>query len=279
MLPTPYCREVVSEYFIQGTEPTQYDTLYQPFRINADTGKLATLFTPLDQVQERVFLVVPPEADAWARASGLEQPPREFDPLTPPAGQDPLVQFSAPDEFAMVGGRVVIRGSAAPEEFLYYRLQFGEGLNPGRWVQIGMDERSAQPAGVLGNWDTAGLNGLFTLQLLVVLADGQIRTAALPLTVDNEPPAVELLSPSEGEIVRAGQTAAVQLQAAVQDRVGIDRVEFYAEGTRIGSAEAAPYGLAWLPTGQPGEIQLKARAYDLAGNWAESAVVRVMLMP
>jgi hypothetical protein len=142
-----------------------------------------------------------------------------------------------------------------------------------------MDERSAQPAGVLGNWDTAGLNGLFTLQLLVVLADGQIRTAALPLTVDNEPPAVELLSPSEGEIVRAGQTAAVQLQAAVQDRVGIDRVEFYAEGTRIGSAEAAPYGLAWLPTGQPGEIQLKARAYDLAGNWAESAVVRVMLMP
>jgi membrane peptidoglycan carboxypeptidase len=279
LLPTPYCSEVVGEYFIQGTEPTEYDTLYQPFRINADTGKLATLFTPLNLVQERVYLVLPPEADAWARQTGIEQPPGEFDPLTPPAGQDPLVQFSSPQEFAVLGGRVVIRGSAAPEEFLYYRLQFGEGLNPGRWVQIGTDERRAQPGGVLGSWDTTGLNGLYTLQLLVVLADGQIRTAALPLTVDNEPPTAELVSPSEGEIVRAGQATAVQLQAAVQDQVGIDRVEFYADGHQIGSVAAAPYGLSWLPTGQPREMELRARAYDVAGNWAESGVVRVMLMP
>ena len=276
LLPTPYCAKVVREFFVQGTEPSHYDNLYQPFRINGDTGKLATLFTPLDQVQERVYLVLPPEAEAWAQESGVERPPQEYDPLTPPAGADPSVRLSSPEAFAILGGRAVIRGAAAPADFLYYRLQFGEGLNPGRWVQIGTDERRIQPGGALGTWDTAGLNGLYTLQLIVVLSDGQIRTAALPLTLDNEPPQPRWLSPSEGELVRS---APLQLQAAAQDSVGIDRVEFFVNGARIGSAAESPYTLSWVPTGGPGEVLLSVRAYDLAGNWADSEVVRITLTP
>ena len=276
LLPTPYCAEVVREFFVQGTEPSHYDNLYQPFRINGDTGKLATLFTPLDQVQERVYLVLPPEAEAWVQASGIERPPQEYDPLTPPTGADPSVQFSSPEAFAILGGRVAIRGAAAPADFLYYRLQFGEGLNPGRWIQIGTDERRVQTGGSLGTWETVGLNGLYTLQLIVVLADGQIRTAALPLTLDNEPPQPRWLSPAEGELVGS---APLQLQAAAQDSVGIDRVEFFVNGTRIGSAAEPPYTLSWIPTGGPGEVLLSVRAYDLAGNWADSEAVRITLAP
>jgi len=276
LLPTPYCAEVVREFFVQGTEPSHYDNLYQPFRINGDTGKLATLFTPLDRVQERVYLVLPPEAEAWAQDSGVERPPQEYDPLTPPAGADPLVHFTSPEAFAVLGGRVAIRGAAAPAEFLYYRLQFGEGLNPGRWTQIGTDERRLQTGGSLGTWETAGLNGLYTLQLIVVLADGQIRTAALPLTLDNQPPQARWLSPAEGELVRS---APLQLQAAAQDSVGIDRVEFFVNGTRIGSVAQPPYALTWVPTGGAGQAVLSVRAYDLAGNWVESEVVRITLTP
>jgi membrane peptidoglycan carboxypeptidase len=275
LLPTPYCAELDREYFVQGTEPSHYDNLYQAFRINADTGKLATLFTPLEKVQEQVYLVLPAEAEAWARETGQEQPPQEYDPLTPPAGLDAQVHFSAPEAFAFLRGQVSIRGAADPDGFQYYRLQFGEGLNPGRWVQIGTDVSRDQPEGLLGTWNTTGLNGLYTLQLLVVLTDGQIRTAALPLTVDNEPPQVRWLSPADGEIVRAGE---LQLQAAAEDAVGIARVEYYAGALRLGAVEEPPYALHWTAQGQSGEIRLKARAYDLAGNWSESEV-QVLLRP
>ncbi|MGH2619778.1 MAG: transglycosylase domain-containing protein, partial [Anaerolineales bacterium] len=63
LLPTTYCPEVVREVFIQGSEPTRYDNLYQPFRLNAETGKLATLFTPLASIEEHVYFVPPPEAE------------------------------------------------------------------------------------------------------------------------------------------------------------------------------------------------------------------------
>lgn len=276
LLPTAYCAQTAREYFVQGTEPSHYDTLYQPFRINAETGKLATLFTPLDQVQERVYLVLPPEARAWAGQSGIAQPPREYDPLSPPAEADAQVRISEPQAFDVLGGRVTLRGTAAPDDFQYYRLQFGEGLNPSRWVQIGADEPRRQPGGVLGLWDTAGLDGLYTLQLITVLEDGQIRTAAIPITLDNRPPTVELLSPAAGESIRRGPMA---LQAAAQDAVGVERVEFFANGRRIASAAQAPYTAVWSPTPGVTELELLVRAYDLAGNWAESDPAWVVLTP
>lgn len=276
LLPTPYCARTVREFFVQGTEPSQYDALYQPYRINAETGKLATLFTPLDQVQERVYLVLPPEAWAWAELSGIEQPPREYDPLTPPAEADAQVRLSAPGAFDVLGGRVTIRGTAAPDNLQYYRLQFGEGLNPSRWVQVGSDEPRRQPGGVLGVWETAGLNGLYTLQLIAVLEDGQIRTAAIPITVDNQPPVAELLSPAAGESLRRGSLA---LQAAAQDAVGVERVEFYANGRRVAAATRAPFTATWTPPPGVTELDLLVRAYDLAGNWAESDPVSVVLTP
>jgi membrane peptidoglycan carboxypeptidase len=125
LLPTAYCPNVVREVFIQGTEPTHYDTLYQPFRVNRETGKLATLFTPLDLVEERVYLVPPPEAAAWAEAAGIEQPPQEYDTLTShPA--DLLVNITAPIALRRWCGQIPIDG-AIPEDFTSYRLQYGQG--------------------------------------------------------------------------------------------------------------------------------------------------------
>jgi hypothetical protein len=57
--------------------PTQVDNLYQVFRLDARTGRLATAGTPPEQVVEKVFLVLPPEAREWARQNGLPQPPAE----------------------------------------------------------------------------------------------------------------------------------------------------------------------------------------------------------
>ncbi len=77
LLPTPYCPETVWEWFIEGTAPTEYDTFYQPFEINRCAGReqLADADTPPECREERVYLVLPPEAHDWAQRHGIAQPP------------------------------------------------------------------------------------------------------------------------------------------------------------------------------------------------------------
>ncbi|MEW6253918.1 MAG: penicillin-binding transpeptidase domain-containing protein, partial [Planctomycetota bacterium] len=74
LLPTPYCPRTRWEWFIDGTVPTTYDTLYQPFVLDRRTGLLADESTPPEEREERVYLVVPPEAREWAQRRGIPQP-------------------------------------------------------------------------------------------------------------------------------------------------------------------------------------------------------------
>jgi 1A family penicillin-binding protein len=73
--PTPYCPHTREELFLAGTEPSQPDNFYRPFRIDLATGELAGPDTPPARVVERVYLVLPPEAEEWARQQGLPGPP------------------------------------------------------------------------------------------------------------------------------------------------------------------------------------------------------------
>jgi membrane carboxypeptidase/penicillin-binding protein PbpC len=75
LLPTPECPRTHSELFLEGTAPAEPDNLYQTFKIDSRTGGLADASTPREFVMEKVFLVLPPEAQEWARANGLPQPP------------------------------------------------------------------------------------------------------------------------------------------------------------------------------------------------------------
>jgi len=268
LLPTAYCPTTVTEVFLQGTEPIHSDSLYRPLYVNRETGKLATLFTPLELVEERVYLMVPAEAEAWAAQAGLERPPTEYDTLYEPPF-DPLVNINNPTAFAIVNGRVEIRGAARPQGFDYYRLQFGEGLNPASWVQIGEDQGRSVRDGRLATWDTAGLNGLYTLQLLVVQAGGRLSTAAVQVTVDNTPPTLRLVLPAEGQAYSRGQDEAAILQVEAGDDLALARVSFYVDGSLVGEATAAPYSWRW-PLGRLGQHTAFARAVDSAGNTAES---------
>jgi membrane peptidoglycan carboxypeptidase len=75
LLPTPLCPRTRSELFLDGTAPTEVDSLYQAFKIDSRTGHLADDSTPPELVGERVFLVLPPEAQEWARENGIPQAP------------------------------------------------------------------------------------------------------------------------------------------------------------------------------------------------------------
>ncbi len=98
LLPTEYCPKTRWEWFIEGTVPTQPDTLHRPFVIDRRTGLLADERTPLSERVERVYLVLPPEAQDWARRHGLPQPPVDVHVL---AGDEAPVRLLAPDPYTV----------------------------------------------------------------------------------------------------------------------------------------------------------------------------------
>ncbi|MCL4254087.1 MAG: hypothetical protein KJ043_09940, partial [Anaerolineae bacterium] len=75
LLPTPACTQRRMEWFIEGTVPTDYDNMYQTFILDSRTGNLADATTPPDNRVERVFLVLPQEAQEWGIRTGVRPVP------------------------------------------------------------------------------------------------------------------------------------------------------------------------------------------------------------
>jgi membrane peptidoglycan carboxypeptidase len=182
LLPTNDCPSIVREVFLNGFEPTQGDTLFRSYLINRETGLLATVFTPPELVEARVFMVLPQAARAWAASAGLPVPPEAYDAI-PLGAVNPNVNITSPAMFAEVGGKVQITGSAMGEGFQYYRIQVGQGLNPLAWIVIGGDVTAPVTNGPLAEWDASGLSGLYAIQLVVVYADQRVETAVIQVTV------------------------------------------------------------------------------------------------
>jgi membrane peptidoglycan carboxypeptidase len=181
MLPTADCPNLVSEVFLNGNEPIQADTMYRRYAVNRETGLLATVFTLPQLIEDHVYLVVPPEARSWAEGAGLAIPPATYDVIQPPQ-VDPDVNITAPELFTEVSGEVQIRGTAAGDDFVSYRLLVGQGLNPQEWIQVA---EGSQPVtdSALATWDTRGLRGLYAVQLQVLRADQRLDTAITQFTV------------------------------------------------------------------------------------------------
>jgi len=71
LLPSPACQYTHSEWFIDGTEPTQTDTYYQQVWVDSLTDSLANEYTPADRRKSVIALNLPVEAQSWARSQGL----------------------------------------------------------------------------------------------------------------------------------------------------------------------------------------------------------------
>jgi membrane peptidoglycan carboxypeptidase len=272
LLPTVYCPETVREPFISGTEPTTFDNLFQPYLVNKETGKLATLSTPVELVEENVYLVPPPEALEWAYAIGIEQPPQEYDTLTEVAVQDPDVRITTPDAFDFLQGMVRVRGYVEIEDLDFYRLQVGKGLNPLNWLQLDEDGSLPVRGGTLAEWDTTELEGLYTLQLIAVNKDGQVRTANVHVTVDNEPPRGQIVFPEQGQVFTGTRSDEVAVEVEVQDSFGVDRVIFFVDGNEFAKIQEGPFSMRWRML-TSGTHNVYAEVYDLAGNMIETEEV------
>lgn len=269
LLPTRDCPTIVREVFSDDNQPLQFDDLYRVYEINRETGFLATVFTPPQLIEQRVYLTIPPEARAWAEANGFTTPPDAYDAIQPQA-INPQVNISAPSMFANVRGVIEIRGTAAGENLDYYRIVVGQGLNPQGWQQVGNDSKSLVMDGLLARWDTAGLNGLYAVQLQVVRADQRMDVAVIQVTVDNTAPQVSLLYPQDGLELDYAANRRITFQAQASDNFSLTTVEFYLDGEQMAALQEAPFSLTW--EAKKGKHMLRVVARDQAGNQTEQSV-------
>jgi membrane peptidoglycan carboxypeptidase len=263
LLPTSACPNVVSEVFLDGNAPMHLDNLYQTFDVNRETNLLATVFTPAQLIEPRVYMVVPLEARAWADQFGLPVPPETYDSIqSPPPSPD--VRITSPQMFTDLRGKVTITGSAAGADFLYYRLQAGQGLNPQAWIQIGANVDQPVPDGALAEWDTSALNGLYALQLIVVRKDQRVETATIQVSLDNSAPQIDLIFPVNGAELSLAASPQIVFRPNVSDNLSLARVDFILDGKTLQSSVEGPYEMLWTAT--VGQHTLEIVAIDRVGN-------------
>jgi membrane carboxypeptidase/penicillin-binding protein PbpC len=263
LLPSVDCLTIVNEIFLNGNEPTQVDTLYQAVQLNRETGRLATVFTPPDQIERRVYLRLPPEAQAWARQAGIPSPPETYDVIFAPQ-TTPDTHITSPAMFTYVRGQVTIKGSATGNGFQYYRLQVGQGLNPQTWLQVGQDVSRPVAEGQLGVWDTTGLSGLYALQLLVVRQNQDLESAVIQVTIDNQAPTLAITSPLPGQEISLSAGSSFPFQVSASDDLALKSVELILDNRSLATLSQAPYTFPWQVT--QGAHTLRVIATDMAGN-------------
>ncbi|MGB2714071.1 MAG: Ig-like domain-containing protein, partial [Vicinamibacterales bacterium] len=89
---------------------------------------------------------------------------------------------------------------------------------------------------------------------------------------DTEDPTVSITAPAPGATV-SGNTP---VTATASDNVGVTRTELLIDGTSVAQDTSAPYSFAWsTTTTSNGTHQLVVRAFDAAGNSADSGTVQV----
>lgn len=92
---------------------------------------------------------------------------------------------------------------------------------------------------------------------------------ATPGASDTVAPTVSITSPANGTTVNKKVT----IVASASDNVRVTKVEFYVDGIMKRSDNSSPYNYSWDPrTYSTGAHTIMARAYDAAGNTANSSI-------
>lgn len=254
-----------NEIFLEQVPPTQEDRYWTSIAVNSQTGLRATNDTPTHLVIEQVYFVPPASAEEWWVSNNLPLPPQAYDTMGVPDVLD-SVQIFRPQDFSFVGGTVEVRGTLDVERLASYQLRYGEGIRPTEWFEIGEVQDSFREGEPLGNWDTTGLEGFYTLELSVRFIDGITDSASVQVTIDNTPPTMVLrTAPNNATQIRWPTQTDLTISADVSDNLALDRVEFYRNGALLAIDEEWPYSVTVEFTGTGFEI-FSATAFDQVGN-------------
>jgi membrane peptidoglycan carboxypeptidase len=272
LLPNGVC-PVYKELFIQGVMPKQTDTYWQAFTVNAQNGLLASPSTP-DALRDTREYFVPPEAALdWWNTNRRPLPPKEYDAFYANNAVN-AATITSPAQYSYVKGIIDIVGTINPDNMRSYHLAYAQTVRPDQWINIGEAQTTYDPANpVLGQWDTSMLDGLYTLELTVVLQSGVSQRVATPVRIDNTPPTIILADAEPGRIYRFPDDSVVVLEADVRDTF-INRVEFYHDARLVFTDTDAPF-VYEFPINNQGTEVFRAVAYDEADNRTESDEISI----
>ncbi|MEZ4555038.1 MAG: PBP1A family penicillin-binding protein [Caldilineaceae bacterium] len=203
--PSQACPERRQWWFAEDRLPLPPEKdLWQVVRLDRNSGQVATEFTPGDAIEARTFKIYPARYRQWAEEHGIPQPPPGAVPEdvatvapgeTPPGATPPAPPQSAPNvairepaEGWVVDGVVTVVGSANVANFGGYELQYGVSHNPGAFSLSFAGGSAPVVDGVLGQWDTRGLdNGPHTLRVLVRDQAGSLYEARVRVFIEHQP--------------------------------------------------------------------------------------------
>ncbi|PKN03404.1 hypothetical protein CVU75_02395 [Candidatus Dependentiae bacterium HGW-Dependentiae-1] len=106
-----------------------------------------------------------------------------------------------------------------------------------------------------------------TTNTIAETAPGYFIKGTCPAGEDKIAPSVAITSPANNATV----SGSVSISADASDNVGVTKVEFFVDGTKIGEKTAAPFTVSWASTS--GTHSITAKASDAAGNVTVSAAV------
>lgn len=259
------------EIFIAGIQPNQTDTYWQAVEINSQTRQLATASTPQALRVRETYFVPPDTALDWWQANRQPLPPSDYDTLSRPDDSPfQTTTLSRPEPLAWLRGAVEVRGAVPSENLRYYQLAYGVGVNPTDWVAINGQQTTIPADGLLGTWDTTGLDGVYTLELTAVKTDSTRERSIVQVRVDNIPPTIILDAGAAGKIYRFPTEQIIPISIIVADNLVLDRVEVYHEGRLVATMTESPFAYNH-PITAIGDETFTATAYDAAGNRSESA--------
>jgi beta-mannanase len=178
----------------------------------------------------------------------------------------PTVSISSPANNASVSGAVSVSIAAADNT----------GVSKVEFYVNGTLQASDTASPFTFNWSTTSLaNGAYTLSAKAYDDAGNAgQSGNLSVTVANDTtmPTVSVTAP----VSNATLSGTVAVTAAASDNTGVSRIEIYANGAMLYVTNVAPYSYSWNTTSVAnGSVTITAKAYDAAGNMAQSAAVTV----
>ncbi len=122
---------------------------------------------------------------------------------------------------------------------------------------------------------TPSATGAASLTARVTDSSGGVAaSSSVAVTVAASAPTVSVTAPANGAIIPLGTTATLTATASTPGGATVNRVDFLAGTTVVGTALTAPYSVTWTPT-VAAVVPITARVTDSTGASATSPIVNV----
>lgn len=207
---------------------------------------------------------------SWLVELSGTTPPAEPEPEPEPEvdSAPPVVSITSPANGAILSGSVSLSANASDNIGLY-KVDFLLNNN-----LISHDYES--PYQITWNTTTVA-NGTYTLKAKAYDSSDNSAISSISISINNSyssdttAPQVLISAPSANPY--EWLSGDLPISSSATDNVAVTKIEFYINGSLVASENKSSINRIWLYEPTPaGNYQLKAKAYDAAGNSAETTI-------